>query len=66
MSAPGCLRRSLRWRSSSVTATSIPEHMHPEDQLVYACQGVMTVRTSRRNVGRSGPASGLDTGSNSP
>ena len=24
---------------------SIPEHMHPEDQLVYACQGVMTVRT---------------------
>ncbi len=23
----------------------IPEHMHPEDQLVYACQGVMTVRT---------------------
>jgi len=24
----------------------IPEHMHPEDQLVYACQGVMTVRTS--------------------
>lgn len=24
---------------------AIPEHMHPEDQLVYACQGVMTVRT---------------------
>ena len=24
----------------------IPEHLHPEDQLVYACQGVMTVRTS--------------------
>jgi len=24
----------------------IPEHMHPEDQLVYACQGVMTVRTN--------------------
>lgn len=24
----------------------IPEHAHPEDQLVYACQGVMTVRTS--------------------
>jgi hypothetical protein len=24
----------------------IPEHVHPEDQLVYACQGVMTVRTS--------------------
>jgi len=24
----------------------IPEHMHPEDQLVYACRGVMTVRTS--------------------
>lgn len=23
----------------------IPEHMHPEDQLVYACQGVMTVQT---------------------
>ena len=23
----------------------IPEHLHPEDQLVYACQGVMTVRT---------------------
>jgi len=23
----------------------IPEHCHPEDQLVYACQGVMTVRT---------------------
>jgi AraC-like DNA-binding protein len=23
----------------------IPEHAHPEDQLVYACQGVMTVRT---------------------
>ena len=23
----------------------IPEHSHPEDQLVYACQGVMTVRT---------------------
>ena len=25
---------------------AIPEHMHPEDQLVYACQGVMTVRTN--------------------
>ena len=25
---------------------SIPEHLHPEDQLVYACQGVMTVRTN--------------------
>ncbi|HYM78092.1 MAG TPA: helix-turn-helix transcriptional regulator [Candidatus Dormibacteraeota bacterium] len=25
---------------------TIIEHMHPEDQLVYACQGVMTVRTS--------------------
>jgi len=24
----------------------IPPHMHPEDQLVYASQGVMTVRTS--------------------
>lgn len=24
----------------------IPEHLHPEDQLVYACQGVMTVRTN--------------------
>jgi AraC-like DNA-binding protein len=24
---------------------AIPEHLHPEDQLVYACQGVMTVRT---------------------
>jgi AraC-like DNA-binding protein len=24
----------------------IPEHMHQEDQLVYACRGVMTVRTS--------------------
>ncbi|SRR5579871_2859529 len=24
----------------------IPEHMHPEDQLVYACQGVMTVQTN--------------------
>ena len=24
----------------------IPEHLHPEDQLVYACRGVMTVRTS--------------------
>lgn len=24
----------------------ISEHMHPEDQLVYACQGVMTVHTS--------------------
>jgi AraC-like DNA-binding protein len=24
----------------------IPEHFHPEDQLVYACHGVMTVRTS--------------------
>jgi AraC-like DNA-binding protein len=24
----------------------IPEHLHPKDQLVYACQGVMTVRTS--------------------
>jgi AraC-like DNA-binding protein len=24
----------------------IPEHVHPEDQLVYACRGVMTVRTS--------------------
>jgi AraC-like DNA-binding protein len=24
----------------------IPEHVHAEDQLVYACQGVMTVRTS--------------------
>jgi len=24
----------------------IPEHVHPEDQLVYACQGVMTVRAS--------------------
>jgi AraC-like DNA-binding protein len=23
----------------------IPEHFHPEDQLVYACRGVMTVRT---------------------
>jgi AraC-like DNA-binding protein len=23
----------------------IPEHLHPEDQLVYACRGVMTVRT---------------------
>ena len=39
---------------SQVTALSfdlghghaIPEHVHPEDQLVYACQGVMTVRTS--------------------
>jgi AraC-like DNA-binding protein len=25
----------------------IPEHFHPEDQLVYACQGVMTVRTAQ-------------------
>lgn len=25
----------------------IPEHFHPEDQLVYACRGVMTVRTSQ-------------------
>jgi AraC-like DNA-binding protein len=25
---------------------AIPEHAHAEDQLVYACQGVMTVRTS--------------------
>lgn len=25
---------------------AIPEHLHPEDQLVYACQGVMTVRTN--------------------
>src|SRR5580658_2250263 len=25
----------------------IPEHFHPEDQLVYACHGVMTVRTSQ-------------------
>src|SRR5271169_7036070 len=25
---------------------AIPEHFHPEDQLVYACRGVMTVRTS--------------------
>ena len=24
----------------------IPEHLHPEDQLVYACQGVMTVHTT--------------------
>jgi AraC-like DNA-binding protein len=24
---------------------AIPEHLHPEDQLVYACRGVMTVRT---------------------
>jgi len=24
----------------------IPEHLHPEDQLVYASQGVMTVRTN--------------------
>jgi len=24
----------------------IPEHLHPEDQLVYACRGVMTVRTT--------------------
>jgi AraC-like DNA-binding protein len=24
---------------------AIPEHFHPEDQLVYACRGVMTVRT---------------------
>lgn len=24
----------------------IPEHVHAEDQLVYACRGVMTVRTS--------------------
>ena len=24
----------------------IPEHAHPEDQLVYACRGVMTVQTS--------------------
>ncbi len=23
----------------------IPEHLHPEDQLVYACRGVMTVKT---------------------
>lgn len=40
--------------SSSVTALAfdlghghiIPEHAHPEDQLVYASQGVMTVRTT--------------------
>jgi len=25
---------------------AIPEHFHSEDQLVYACRGVMTVRTS--------------------
>jgi AraC-like DNA-binding protein len=39
---------------SQVTALSfdfvhghvIPEHFHQEDQLVYACRGVMTVRTS--------------------
>jgi AraC-like DNA-binding protein len=24
----------------------VPEHFHPEDQLVYACRGVMTVRTA--------------------
>lgn len=24
---------------------AVPEHFHPEDQLVYACNGVMTVRT---------------------
>jgi AraC-like DNA-binding protein len=28
-----------------VHAHVIPEHFHPEDQLVYACRGVMTVRT---------------------
>src|SRR5579862_2489263 len=27
-------------------AHTIPEHSHPEDQLVYACRGVMTVKTS--------------------
>ena len=40
--------------SSPVTALAfelnhghvIPEHVHAEDQLVYACRGVMTVRTS--------------------
>jgi len=26
---------------------AIPEHLHPEDQLVYACLGVMTVRTGQ-------------------
>jgi len=26
-------------------AHTIPQHAHPEDQLVYACRGVMTVRT---------------------
>jgi AraC-like DNA-binding protein len=25
---------------------TIPEHFHPEDQLAYACRGVMTVRTA--------------------
>src|SRR5580700_1392113 len=28
-----------------VPGHTIPEHFHPEDQLVYACRGVMTVRT---------------------
>jgi AraC-like DNA-binding protein len=29
------------------SAHVIPEHFHPEDQLVYACKGVMTVRTQQ-------------------
>jgi AraC-like DNA-binding protein len=29
-----------------VPGHTIPEHFHPEDQLVYACRGVMNVRTS--------------------
>jgi AraC-like DNA-binding protein len=28
-----------------VPSHAIPEHFHPEDQLVYACRGVMTVKT---------------------
>jgi AraC-like DNA-binding protein len=28
-----------------VPGHAIPEHFHPEDQLVYACRGVMTVKT---------------------
>ena len=43
-----------RQRSEVTTLTydfpdghTVPPHLHPEDQLVYACRGVMTVKTSQ-------------------
>jgi AraC-like DNA-binding protein len=46
MACPGLPAPVTALTYDFVHGHAIPEHFHPEDQLVYACRGVMTVRTA--------------------